>query len=843
MLKKLLVLVFLVPALVSCGGGGSSSAPTASGSLSGSLIVSPANGVEIEPNQSLSEAQNVNGLLRISGRAAAGDPAFSASVQPALDIQDLYRLTTTGPVRITLILAEDTARQVINLDLFLLDSTGTPLASSEGTLGTELIETATAGDFLVGVRALRGSSAYVLAIESLQGLAGFAPGEVLVKRSPLAASALQTDAGFGQKYNLQLHQTLPGGVERFQLTPPQFKGLAAGAAPAAVAGRSLEKSKADLPGSDRNALLAQTLDVVRQLQADTGVIFAEPNYVRKPLLIPADPFFNLQWHYRLINLPQAWDITTGSDSVTVAVLDTGVLTAHPDLSGRLTSGFDFISSTQISNDGDGLDSDPNDPGDDPSGFSSSFHGTHVAGTLGAMANNGAGGSGVTWQTRIMPLRVLGVGGGLDSDIAQAIRYAAGLQNSSNTVPIEPARIITMSFGGPAASQTVNAAIQAARSQGVILVAAAGNSNLNTPFFPAAFDGVLSVSAVDINSQKAAYSNFGSTIDLAAPGGSSSTDSNGDGFPDGVLSTTGDDRGGFLYRFNAGTSMAAPHVAGVAALMLAVNSNLGPQDLEQLLNGTHPDTATRITRDLGLPGRDNVFGQGLIDASRALGAAGEVIGGTSTPPVGSILSLSTLSLSFDNFLNSLSFDVTNAGIDNLTISSITADVPWLSVSPASGTAPLSVTLSVNRAGLPDGLYNGTLTVVSDATQGPSTATLSLSMKVGGATLGNIGTTFVLALNEQSLETIGQAETSLLQNYSFSLSALPAGRYLIIAGTDRDGDNFICDTEDSCGIFPDPVTIEAGQAFSNIDFVVGELLSPQELSPVMGKLAGQKFRRLH
>ena len=496
-------------------------------------------------------------------------------------------------------------------------------------------------------------------------------------------------AAFATAYGLLHIESLPPGVELMHVSLPT-RALV----------EEPDQTKIRLTGSEENALKALTLDTIRRLSRDPDVAYAEPNFIRQAMRTPNDPEFPTQWHYRLINLPDAWDITTGSDQVIVAVIDTGVLVNHPDLNARLIAGFDFVSDPVRGNDNDGIDADANDPGDDPDQLSSSFHGTHVAGTIGAATNNGTGVAGVTWQTRIMPLRVLGVRGrGTAADIAQAIRYAAGLSNASGSLPARRANVINLSLGGEGRSQTEQDAILAARNQGVIVVAAAGNDNSSAFVSPASLDGVISVAAVDLNSAKAAYSNFGSGIDVAAPGGNSNADLNSDRRPDGVLSTLGAESPNmplaFTYQFYNGTSMAAPHVAGVIALMLAVNPNLTPTDIDQLLAGTHPRTTKRITRDLGVEGRDDIFGHGLIDAAAAVAAAREIPGGQGPTPGGSILAVSTGALNFDNFLNRIAFEISNAGSGTLTITSITANVPWLTLTPTSGTAPLRVTATANR----------------------------------------------------------------------------------------------------------------------------------------------------
>ena len=835
-------------ALAGCGGGGGGSnnnppVPT-TGTASGKLTIPPDNTVEAEPNDEPAQAQAVSNTLTVSGNASETDPHVFVISPDDVPIPDLFSLNASEPVRITLSIGANDL-DVNDLDLVLIDaSEETIVEASAGLISTELIEITqdlidtTGGDFLVGVVAFAGQSAYVLDFASVEGLsaaasepippgAEFAPGEILVKLKNDPSGGRRKSADFAVRHGLTPKRSLPQEVELMQVIPP---------APRLQKGAAGSKSKFRTEKSEANELKALMIDTIRRLRRDPDVVYAEPNFIRKPFAEPNDTHFSKQWHYELINLPQAWDVTKGSNSITVAVIDTGVLFNHPDLSARLIPGFDFISRTDISRDEDGPDADATDEGDDPRGVSSSFHGTHVAGTIGAATDNNSGVAGVTWFTQIMPLRVLGAGGGLDSDIAEAILYAAGGEDENTP---KRAHIINMSLGGQGFSQMMQNAITTARNKGVIVVAAAGNENTSALTSPAGLDGVISVSAVDLNATKAPYSNFGSKVDVAAPGGNSGADLNGDGFQDGVLSTQGNDAGEFGFRFLQGTSMAAPHVAGVIALMLAENDQLIPDDIDQLLAGTHPGTTQRITRDLGATGRDDLYGHGLIDAALAVQAAGVVQGG-GTPATAPILSVSTTSLDFNNYINTLQINITNPGIGTLNITEITDDAPWLTVTPTSGTAPLTVNAFVDRTGLADGNYTATITITSDAPQNP-TATVTVEMTVGGETLGNVGTVFVLVVDE-AFETVSETATSRAENYAFTFPETPPGTYTIVAGTDRDDDSFICDLEDACGSFPEPVTVTAGEERSGIEILVGDLVSPQRAKAAPGGTPGKKFRRL-
>jgi thermitase len=319
-----------------------------------------------------------------------------------------------------------------------------------------------------------------------------------------------------------------------------------------------------------NVLLIQVengseCEAINLFNSQDGVLFAEPNYIATTLdTIPNDPGWPLQPNLEAIRAPAAWDIHTGTESITIAVLDTGVDLNHPDLISKLMVGYDFVN-------------------DDAVPFDDNGHGTHVAAIAASATNNGIGTAGVSWGARILPVKVLDqAGNGTYARVAQGIIWATDWG----------AQVINLSLGGPNPSQVLQQAVDYAHQRGVVLVAATGNSGIQGVLYPARYDPVIAVAAVDSANNRAGFSNFGPEVDLAAPG---------------VAVYAAYPGGGYGYR--SGTSMSAPHVAGAAALLASLPGSHAALVRWQL-------EATAL--DLGTAGRDSYFGSGLIQLDAAIG---------------------------------------------------------------------------------------------------------------------------------------------------------------------------------------------------------------------------------
>jgi serine protease len=369
---------------------------------------------------------------------------------------------------------------------------------------------------------------------------------------------------------------------------------------------------ADLFVTDHKLDHAHAKALLARLARDPNVAYVDFDRRMHRTLTPNDPMYSSQWHYfeaaASIRADVAWNTANGA-GVVVAVLDTGI-TSHPDLNANVIAGYDFISDTATANDGGGRDSDPSDPGDwvaaeecgagEPAD-NSSWHGSHVAGTVAAVTNNGVGVAGVAYGAKVQPLRVLGKCGGWTSDIADAIVWASGGSVPGVPANTTPAEVINMSLGGEGSCDLLTQnAIDVATAKGTVVVVAAGNDNSDAAnFSPASCNHAISVGALSRAGGRASYSNYGPRVDVSAPGNA-------------VLSTVNTGAqgpGAATYEAYQGTSMATPHVAGVVALLQSVHANT-PALVETILKGTTRPLVVACAQGCGT---------GMVDAPDALAA--------------------------------------------------------------------------------------------------------------------------------------------------------------------------------------------------------------------------------
>lgn len=749
-------------------------------------------------NNTAATAQHLQNPVLVGGFVNEPGAGPSGPLQTSGDPADVYRVSLLAGQTIQLTVANPDPDDN-DLDLELYDANGVFVDESIGQSRVEALEVPDSAEYYVVVVAYSGASNYLLSIgqtgadaaSALRLSREFVPGELLVKTQASAAGMSKSQVVM-QSLGLEIVRSTPGSHSLVRLS--------AAKASAVSRARAAVRAKQEFRyASDAQRQKSVTLAALKELRKRPDVEWAEPNWILRAYGIPNDPLYPRQrWHYESMQLPAAWDITTGNASVIAAVIDTGVY-PHAELGPRLVGGIDFV---------DG-DTDASDPGQSTQG-TYIFHGTHVAGTIGAAGNDGQGVTGVAWDVSIMPIRVLGENGsGTFDDIINGIRYAAGLSNSSGRVPAQRAQVMNLSLGGlgtcPAPMQD---AIAAARAQGTVVVAAAGNSNTSTPSTPASCDGAISVSAIDALRQRAPYSNYGDTVDVAAPGGNVGADRDGDGYPDGVYSTHASRSGtnyGSTHTHLQGTSMASPHVAGVVALMMSVKPNLTPAEVDTLLaNGS-------LTDDIGDAGRDSL-GVGAINALKAVLAAS-----TNPGPQPARLDVVPSTLNFGNVGTSHDVVVSNAGSGTISVTGTATSVPWLTIAPVNPDANGLGTyrIQLDRTGLAPGVYRG---VVEFANSG-APARVDVLMQVSTTAIeADVGQHYLLLIDPATGDAAYQIEVLVRgDTVAFSFPEVAQGQYELSIGTDSNNDGFICDDGEACGQYPvygEPRIIEVSAPVANL-----------------------------
>ncbi|NND69302.1 MAG: S8 family serine peptidase, partial [Halioglobus sp.] len=466
------MMLLLALALTACGGGGGGGGGNDTNDpdppapqpppqvenfqLTGTITASDSQAVDSDtndptrvvlPNDTVATAQPIGNPVTLGGYInEAGMGPAGRSRGPG-DFDDYFIVELLAGQRITMLVADF---EEADADLYLYDAAGTLLDFSLDTDDVETIVVPADGTYVIRAAIFFNATNYILAIGAPSAATAvptqhdIVPFEAIVTYADTlqASSANSSRSALEQRMGLTQRAGGPGRNRRMVMARTGPATLTASARLGRMA--SIRSEITDPALRDR----WETLQTIKTLRRDPGVRYAEPNYRVRALATPNDEAFPVQWHYPLIGLPDAWDTTTGDPNVIVAVIDTGILAGHPDLAGQLVTGFDFVSNPTSAGDGNGIDANPEDPGDSTSAGSEAYHGTHVLGTVAARGNNQIGVVGAAFTSRAMPLRALGVdGGGTTYDVEQAVRYAAGLPNDSNTVPPQAADIINLSLGG------------------------------------------------------------------------------------------------------------------------------------------------------------------------------------------------------------------------------------------------------------------------------------------------------------------------------------------------------------------------------------------------------------
>ncbi|HEX5356890.1 MAG TPA: S8 family serine peptidase [Aquabacterium sp.] len=884
----------LTLSLTACGGGGGGSStsgtPSSRGdgdtivTLSGTLSMVETAAVDSDTNdirqanrhanddfdtaQALTTPVNLVGTVNEPGAGPDG-PNKMLGDQVDGFVADLQ---TDQVVELTF--SADPGKNDLELVLFSENDRLHPAGISMGTGNTECMRISQPGRYFIAVYANGGASVYNMRIGSpatASACANSTSAQALVATNQLVAlprseflqpvnhgraqaQSVQTMQGFHSAAGLT-QVPVPAGVPTLLTLPAtasaRLKGLAQ------VTGytdfkRASMLSQAATLTDKRPQGLAATLDTLAYAKAlmRTGQYQYVALNERVSLnqlttgvgsFPPDDPFYPRQrWHYEQINLPAAMDrlaslATPPTRRPIVAVIDSGIMTDHPDLAGQIEGGRSFVS---VNFTGDRDSANPDDPSspDAASGEAPHFHGTHVAGTIAAQTFDGYGAAGVAPMARLMPLRVFDPGSPYASlfDILQAMRYAAGLPNRSNLLPPRKADVINMSLGSTSTcSAAYQDTINQVRQAGVIMVIASGNGANNPQGMtvpvgsPANCRGVVAVGASNVARVQAFYSQSGPELRVTAPGGDFSTSSTGDPVGDQIFSTvpnfTPEGRrvasGGPM----VGTSMATPHVAGVVALMKYAYPDLTPDKLDEWLN------AGKLTDDLGAPGFDTATGYGLINARKAVDVALNEARTPGVAPKGKIVA-NPFALDFGAQRTSMSLvlNVTAATTDVVrTISSSSAAlrINKANVDPQTGLG--TYTVSVDRSQLPQGTQFLTL----DITTGNDSFTVEVTVvnQSGAGTArrqADYGAVYVIAMDALTNQTVDEVAVNAQNGqYTWQLRGPLNATVVLVAGADLDQNGFICEAGEPCGAYPllssEMTRLKLGGPIGNLNFSISPI----------------------
>lgn len=890
------------------GGGGNSTTYNIGGVISmaeTSAVDSDTNDVnqsDYRVNDTLAEAQALVAPVLLVGTVnlpQAGPPGNNNNGQPNFgDSDDVFRVTLQAGQVVELEFAADPT--VSDVDLYIGDDQGNLVGLSEGTdTRFECVTVTRDGSYYVNVRAFSNASIYSMRIgapgtgagcAASTTATGFVPGEVLVEPRVAAsgaegtierAAAVMRTAGLTTADAAALRADVGPQVLRLP-TDPVALDAGIQALAAVAAGVSPDKRRLSAAQLAQRARAAAspglagtaTLQYAKRLRATGAFAYAHPNWLMQTLALtgtfpPNDRGYSYQrWHYEQINVPAAMSRIVGLNLPAnqprpiVAVIDDGVALDHPDLGPQLVgNGRTFVNGGDRAS-GDNIATRADNP---------VFHGTHVAGTVAAATFDGIGAAGTAPMAQIMPLRVFpSQGGARSDDVIQAMRYAAGLSNRSGTLPARKADVINMSLGS---DRNCDAAYQQAisdvRAAGVIVVVAAGNSARNdqgntVPLgSPSNCSGAVAVSATEARRQITFYSNTNvrpasasvGTLHLTGPGGDSGQSTTGNGAADNVYSTvaTFDAAGRRQPAFGGmmGTSMASPHVAGVMALMRYVNPAITVAQVDNLI------ATSRLTDDLGAAGKDDRFGWGLINASKAVDAALSV--STSpppTPPAQVVALPSTLDFGAQATEAFVELGASGTTTETVTSGPVT-DAPANAISVDTSLVNATTGLGRYKFIVDRTRFTGNGSFYPRIEFGLSSGrTLVVQLVVvkaagggAGASTANLGPMYVLLFDPDTNEDAVTVLATLSNGrYTWSHSGWSRSKVAIFAGGDLDNDNLICQRGEACGAYPvlPPgdelfvVDLQASGSRSDLNFQVAPL-SGISSTQAVGSPAQRGWRR--
>lgn len=686
-----------------------------------------------------------------------------------------------------------------DLDLYVLDSNGGIYNSSTGSETYEVVTLPASGTFYVAVQAYNGKSRYVLTIGSVyQGfkLSNYSS-EVAIEKNKIRIAPRNDDVVFkslieNDRYNkLNFQRESFFNFKRSNLTsnPSNLYEVSEYDAELARAKRLFKESIAGSffkPTHEQidDILFRKYISLTASLQKD---FYVEPSFKVSSLgAFQATDYYKLQWNHHNINTAEAVNAVGNIlNNTVVAVLDEGSPTKTSGVYGAI----DFVDGGH-----DFVDNDS-----DPTGPTVNNHGTHVAGIIAADNTkeylNGM-------SVRVLPIRVLGPNGGSTDGIINGLKYAGGETNSSgtsyNSVDF-PISSINMSLGGCYTSEyECNEISNFIARSGIPVVVASGNCKCNgisSPSYcpvatsPAQCEGVIRVAATDFANDRAPYSSYDQTVDIAAPGGNRNVDMNADGNPDGVLSYSADDDA----QFWQGTSMAAPHVAGTIALMKVVNPTLTPTDIDNMI------IEGKMTTDIDVAGKDVYTGYGLLDAVKSVEEASKFESGSA---IKDSVNVSPTQLQYAFTIDDLNVTITKVGSGDLSITGVYADQTdgVLYYAPSAGLPFGTYRFSIDRSFYTQGSYQNTFYFgLSDGTYPRITATFA----VGDERLApNLGLAYALLIDDESGEVIQEKTLDIstgVANYEFS-NIDSSKKYRISVGSDIDNDNVICQWGEFCDTIP-------------------------------------------